>query len=209
VTATAPKIIEADTANLPRLTELLTTAFAHNPVSDWLFRGRQDRHHPAFFAAHLRYALAAGRIDQTDDGNAVAVWIDYTRRAETITARTRFGTEAADAVGDHLLRWTLLDASLHGIQPAEPHWRLAFLAAHPGHQHQGQGGLLLHHATTWQRHLAYLEATANRLVTFYARHGYTAGRPVHIPKGPTLHPMRNTRYRSSLRQPGGGANVVA
>ncbi len=65
-------------AELPRLARVLTAAFATDPVSDWLFDGEQDSHHPAFFGAFLRLAAATGWIEQSVDGLAVAVWIDRT-----------------------------------------------------------------------------------------------------------------------------------
>jgi hypothetical protein len=72
-------VVATSAVEIPRLSMVLSAAFAANPVSDWIFDGEQDRHHPAFFAAFLRCAVATGRVEQSSDGTAVAVWIDRTR----------------------------------------------------------------------------------------------------------------------------------
>jgi GNAT superfamily N-acetyltransferase len=185
-TATPP-VVSTVGAEIPRLAALLTVAFSDNPVSDWLFRGEQDAHHPAYFTAYLRHALAAGRVDQTADGTAVAVWIDRTRSRDLQT----FHRESAEAVRSHMARLTLLEGTLYESQPRQPHWWLAFLGVLPTHRGRGHATCLLNHATGWQgNQLAYLEATSHRLVSLYHRHGFEASLAVHIPQdGPTVHPM--------------------
>jgi GNAT superfamily N-acetyltransferase len=186
-TSTAPAVVSTVGAEIPRLAALLSAAFADNAVSDWLFQGRQDNHHPGFFTAYLRHALASGRVEQTADGTAVAVWIyrDGTENTEI------FKRESADAVGVHLARLVLLEGTLYEAQPKQPHWWLAFLGVLPAHRGRGHGGRLLYHAADWQGgQLAYLEATSHRLTGYYTRHGYTSGTVVHVPQGgPTVHPM--------------------
>jgi GNAT superfamily N-acetyltransferase len=188
-TLVAPAVVPAARVELPRLAQVLSTAFADNPVSDWLFQGEQDSHHPAFFAAYLRHALAAGRIEQTTDGTAVAVWVDHTSRP----ALEVFHRESAEAVGVHLPRLTQLEAALYDAQPRQPHWWLAFLGVLPTHRGRGHGSRLLGHARRWQGDtLSYLEATSLRLVGWYAQHGYCAGPALPVPHGPTVHPMWHT-----------------
>jgi GNAT superfamily N-acetyltransferase len=186
-TSAAPAVVSTVGAEIPRLAAVLSAAFADNPVSDWLFQGRQDNHHPGFFTAYLRHALAHGRVDQTTDGTAVAVWI---HRGGTENAGV-FKRESADAVGVHLARLVLLEGTLYEAQPRAPHWWLAFLGVLPAHRGRGHGGRLLHHATGWQGDAtAYLEATSHRLTGYYTRHGYAPGPVVHIPHGgPVIHPM--------------------
>jgi GNAT superfamily N-acetyltransferase len=186
-TSTAPAVVSTVGAEIPRLAAVLSAAFADNPASDWLFQGRQDNHHPALFTAYLRHALASGRVDQTADGTAVAVWIhrDGTENAGV------FKRESADAVGVNLARLVLLEGTLYEAQPKETHWWLTFLGVLPAHCGRGYGGQLLRHAATWQGdRMAYLEATSHRLRGYFLRHGYIPGPPVRIPQGgPVVHPM--------------------
>jgi ribosomal protein S18 acetylase RimI-like enzyme len=187
---THPDVVPTVTAEIPRLAHLLSAAFATDPVSDWLFQGEQDTHHPAFFTAFLRLAHIAGHIDQTSDGTAVALWIDRTGTRNTTTAHTAFHREIVHAIGHHAMRWHLLDATLTAAHPEHPHWWLAFLAVHPNHQQRGHGNRLLHHAHTRHNHqTTYLEATSRRLTSYYQNHGYQPSAHIHIPTGPPLHPM--------------------
>jgi GNAT superfamily N-acetyltransferase len=183
--ATVLSIVEAE---IPRLARLLTTAFADSPVSDWLFQGEQDTFHPAFFTAYLRHALASGRVEQTADGSAVAVWVNRNHGEPGEQLRR----ESAEAVRYHLARLTLFEATLYEVQPKQPHWWLAFLGVLPTHRGRGHAGRLLGHAVTWQgKRMAYLEASSRRLAGFFDRHGYLPGLTVRVPQGgPTMHPMR-------------------
>ena len=105
-------IVGANPVEYPRLAQLLAAAFAENPVSDWLFDGAQDSAHPAFFLAFLRLAQAGGRIEQSLDGSAVALWVD---RTGTDPGAQQAATEALDeALGAaYRDRWRVLDKALH------------------------------------------------------------------------------------------------
>jgi ribosomal protein S18 acetylase RimI-like enzyme len=183
-------IVGASPVEYPRLAALLTAAFADNPVSDWLFDGAQDSAHPAFFLAFLRLAEAGGRIEQSLDGSAVAVWID---RTGTVPGADEAAGEAIEqALGAaYRGRWRALDGALQPAHPPRPHWSLAFLGTAPGRRGRQYGHHLLEHATSWLGgHPAHLEATSRRLTGYYGRYGFRpAGGAVTVPHGPTLHPM--------------------
>lgn len=183
-------VVVASPVEVARLSMVLSAAFADNPVSDWLFDGDQARHHPAFFAAHLNCAMRHGRVDQTSDGTAVAIWINQTEPLPSEKAR-RLYDDIHAAVGVHRPRWDAFYGAAHETEPDEPHWWLAFLGVLPGHQGRGHGGRLLDHAATWVgTRPAYLEATSRRLAGFYGRHGWHDTQPLAVPAGPVLHRMR-------------------
>lgn len=186
---TAAAVMPATPAELTRLSQVLSCAFATDPVSDWLFDGHQDTRHHAFFHAFLHHAHQTGRIEQTLDGTGVAVWFDNTRPTDS-TVDIAFSDLVRDTVG-HAGRWHALDAGMRAAHPVEPHWWLVFLGVMPGRQHRGYGHLLLHHATTWQAgHPAYLEATSRKLSGYYRRRGYhPTGQAITVDQGPQLHPM--------------------
>ncbi len=193
-------VLTAEPVELPRLAGVLTTAFADNPISDWLFHGEQDHHHPAFFAAFLRWALRGGRVEQTHDGTAVAIWIDYTIPPGDLL--DDFQTEILDAVGRHRTRWLTLDHATANEHPAPPHWWLAFLGVLPTHRGRGAGSALLRHGAHWQDgQPAYLEATSRRLSTYYHHHGYQPTDTIDVPHGPTLYGM----WRDAAPATGGGS----
>lgn len=184
-------IVAAGARDVPRLALVLSAAFADNPVSDWIFNGHQDEHNPAFFAPFLSWAVQAGRVEQSSDGTAVAIWINNTtpQPAALVDA---IHHEVATAVGPHLHRWEAFEHAADANAPTEPHWWLAFLGALPAHQGRGHGGRLLDHAARWlQGTPAYLEATSRRLAGFYGRHGWHDVAPIRVPDGPVLHRMRH------------------
>jgi len=188
---TEPGTVVASVSDVARLSRLLSSAFGDNPVSDWLFDGDQDRHHPAFFTAFLHWAMAGGMVEQTPDGTGVAVWIDYTSPPDPQHV-ARFDTEVIAAVGTHELRWRTFDKATTATHPKQPHWWLAFLGVHPAHRARGHVGHLLDSAAEWLGDTpAYLEATSRRLTAFYQRHGYQPTHHVAVPRGPLLHGMWN------------------
>jgi GNAT superfamily N-acetyltransferase len=184
-------VVEASGWDVPRLALVLSAAFADNPVSDWIFSGQQAQHHPAFFGAFLTCAMQAGRVEQSSDGTAVAVWIDYTTPLPVpLVGSVR--REVAQALGPHLHRWEVFEHAAKATAPAEPHWWLAFLGVMPTHQERGHGGRLLDHAARWlERSPGYLEATSRRLAGFYGRHGWRDVGSIRVPDGPILHRMRH------------------
>jgi GNAT superfamily N-acetyltransferase len=187
--ATKTVVVPAVQADVPRLARVLSTAFARDPVSDWLFDGRQDRHHPAFFTAFLYLGLACGRVEQTVDGQSVAVWIDHRIPLPAATV-AEFDHRLHAAVGEHAPRWRELDAAMRTAHPHEPHWSLTFLGTAPAAQGNGHAGALLGHAADWRAGTpAYLEATSRRLTHFYTGHGYRPHGAITVPGGPALHPM--------------------
>jgi GNAT superfamily N-acetyltransferase len=183
-------VVAACAVEIPRLSMVLSAAFADNPVSDWIFDGDQDRHNPAFFSAFLRCAVQHGRVEQSSDGTAVAVWIDRTR-PWTVDVLRVLHDDLGAAVAPHGSRWDTFEQAAEATEPTEPHWWLAFLGALPAHQGRGHGGRLLDHAAGWLGDTpAYLEATSRRLAGFYGRHGWHDTQPLVIPAGPVLHRMR-------------------
>jgi len=184
-------ILPATTGDIPRLARVLTAAFADNPVSDWLFDGEQDRHHPAFFTAFLHWAIDGGMVEQTPDGTGVAVWIDYTTPPDPQKV-ARFHTDVIAAVGRHELRWRTFDKTTTATHPRTPHWWLAFLGVHPAHRGRRHAQRLLHSAAQWLGDTpAYLEATSRSLTRFYSRHGYQPAHHAMVPRGPSLYGMWN------------------
>ncbi len=118
----------------------------------------------------------------------MAVWVDRSRHPDRDAEA--FRRESAEAVGVHLPRLVLLEATLYEAQPKQPYWWLAFLGVLPAHRGRGHAARLLQHAAGWQGDAtAYLETPSRRLVGQLTRHGYVPGQALQIPHGPTVHPM--------------------
>jgi len=198
-------VVAATRAEVPRLAGVLSAAYLDNPVFDWMFDGDQAIRHPAYFEAFLHLGMDAGRVEQTADGMAVAVWIDGAIVAERAVL-DRFRAEVRLACGHHLARWRKLYSGRLPVHGAGC-WELALLGVRPDHQGRGHGRLLLDHATGWRGDVrAYAELPSRRLVNFFARHGFEDRGRCSPVRGVSLC-MVDTPTCGSADQPAPAANV--
>lgn len=96
-----------------------------------------------------------------------------------------------------LMRHRLLDRASGLLyfdrhHPKEPHWYLQMLGTEPEWQGKGIGSSLLAPILdrcdrTGER--VYLEASKEKNIPFYARHGFVVTEEMHVPKGPTMWAM--------------------
>jgi ribosomal protein S18 acetylase RimI-like enzyme len=166
--------------------EVLAQAFQDDPVFRWWIPGDDARRGvlPAFFDL---VAQGSDEVHVTEGGGSVAVW-------------NRPGAdddeEMADAVaaiaGDHTERLFTILELMAEQHPAEPHWYLFFLATRPGLQSRGLGSALMRpvlERCDADGVPAYLEATTERGVDLYRRHGFEVTGEIRLPDGPSLWPM--------------------
>jgi ribosomal protein S18 acetylase RimI-like enzyme len=179
----------AGTADLDRVTECISLAFATDPV--WAVAlGRPDGltdHHLAYWRLFVEGASRYGTVFMTDGGEAVSVWLPPD------------GTELTDRLSVQLDR--LLDESLtpggaaamrqlyerfEASRAAQPtHAYLSLLATHPAQRGRGVGQALL----------------AGDLERWDA-----AGVPAYLE---STNPANNHRYeRAGFRSVGGFAAVI-
>ena len=76
--------------------------------------------------------------------------------------------------------------------PDEPHWYLPLIGSDPAQQGRGHGSALLKHALALsdaQIMPAYLEATSERNVALYKRHGFEVTGEIRVGTCPLVTPM--------------------
>ncbi|MEV0620437.1 GNAT family N-acetyltransferase [Nonomuraea sp. NPDC050404] len=187
--ALRPVIRQATPDDAGQVSELIATAFAGLRAVSYLVPERRQRHRimSANFRIFVDHALEHGEVHLIDGGPAVAVWLpnltplppphDYDRRL-------------AEATGEFVARFRLMDELFDKIHPRQPHHYLAFLAVHPDRQNQGLGTALLHYQHARLGGLpAYLEASDPRNRDLYLRHGYQSWQPLTLPDGALFWPM--------------------
>ncbi len=167
-------------ADLPRLAEALTEAFADDPGFAWCVPDatRRRRYGPPYFGRLLRRAyLPKGHVFVSGSHDAVALWAPPGDWAIAAPAQlTLLPVVAASARGclARTLRGLAAMEALHR-EVDEPHYYLALMGTHPATQGQGHGSTLLEHMTARcdrEGLPAYLEATTEANRDLYARHGF-------------------------------------
>jgi predicted N-acetyltransferase YhbS len=196
MTGTQPTtaIRTADPADADTITAVLTDAFLHSPIGDWLIPNPDIRRHvyTDYFRIHAEHALHIGLVDVAADENAVAVWFPC---LEDLPDPDEYDQRLAAACGEWLHRFQLIDTTFGEQHPRTPHHYLAFLGVAPSVQGRGIGTALLehHHARLDATNVpAYLEASTPYSRDLYLRRGYTlaANAPLHLPEGgPPVWPM--------------------
>lgn len=141
----------ARTGDIESAAGVLARAFTDEPLMSWIYR--DDRTRPrrlrALYGTVLRMHLGYGPCELTEaDGRvaSVAVWEPPGRRPVPVRTQARhlgafipmFGLELG-ALRRSLLAMAVLDR----LQPAEPHYYLAYLGTDPARQGGGRGGAVL------------------------------------------------------------------
>lgn len=172
--------VHASAADLPAVTDVLTAAFADDPVQQWLFAPAD---HPDagrralfevfvedyFWLGHLYVTRAAGRVA------GAALWSPPDRdvlRGDRVQDLLRvlephLGAELISRLGEL--------ARAHDHRPPVPHLYLGILGVEPDRQASGHGATLL--APTLAECdrtglVAHLESSSERNIPFYERHGF-------------------------------------
>jgi ribosomal protein S18 acetylase RimI-like enzyme len=174
-----PEIRGAREDELAAIGHLISLSFLHLAADAYLVPPLDDRLPVMadFFTLLTEHAYAHGRVDVIDspDGDgivATAVWFD---RTGDMPEPPQYSERLRALAGVHLDRFEALDELFDKHHPAEAHWHLAFLAAHPDHQERGLGSALMrrtHDELDAAGVPAYLEATNENNVRLYRRHGY-------------------------------------
>ncbi|MBT2234731.1 GNAT family N-acetyltransferase [Nonomuraea sp. NEAU-A123] len=205
-----PIIRQGVVSDIGPAADLIATAFNSLDAARYLVPDPDDegRRHPVM-ASHFRLiledALTKGVIDVIDDGRigddidvrldlgpvpaGVAVWFDLTDGP--LPQLEDYDDRLADATGEHVDRFRVLDDLFAKHHPAAPHYYLALLAVHPGYQCHGLGGALVnHHLTRRPDAAVYLEASSLRSAMLYGRLGWRhQGDPFRLPNGALFYPM--------------------
>ncbi|MGD6743370.1 GNAT family N-acetyltransferase [Streptomyces sp. BH106] len=188
-------IRRAGEADRDLVVRLLDEAFMDDPVSGWVFPGEQRRRerHSGLMAAFADATFADGHVDLTEDGSAVALWVDMPAEPEDegdedVPAQVREAVDPDNVRVEQIARWT---EQAHPVGRA--HAYLWMIGVTPERQGQGLGTALM--APVLERCdreglPAYLEASNPRSRELYERLGFTfTGTPIELPDGPTIWPM--------------------
>lgn len=173
-----------------RVIQLLTDAFAADPVARWVWPKESDyrARFPQFASAFGGRAFAFGSADLLDIGGA-ALWLppgvepdgdQMSAQMETTVEPSRVPDLAA------------LFEEMARAHPTEPHWYLPLIGVPPEQQGRGIGSALLFHAVARcdaERLPAYLESSNPRNVPLYERFGFVVRGRIQAGSSPPMIPM--------------------
>ena len=186
----APRLRTATAAETPRLAEVLTQAFADDPVTAWCFPNESDRLERLgrFYGELFLPRMALGRDEiYTDDGlRGVASWTPPGKGHMSTIDNLRLLPRMAAVCGRGLPRTLRALSFLESQFPGEPHWHLPFLGVAPESQGHGIGSLLMRpilERCDREGTPAYLEASTPRNRALYLRHGFVILDEIRLPDG--------------------------
>ena len=134
-------------ADLARVTETLTLAFASDPVWGVALAGPDGStaHHPAYWSLFVEGALRYSTVFVADDDSAVSLWIppDGTELSDEQDGAARALVRTSLEPGAATALFSLWDRFEANHPHGEPHAYLSLLATHPDHSGKGAGQRLL------------------------------------------------------------------
>ena len=188
------EVRKARRVDAARIAAVLARAFDDDPLVTWMFPDERVRRArlPRFFRTLLRPALALDEVYTTTTVEGAAFWNPPGTFPFGWVTNARVGLAVATMLGPHLRACApgLLYFDRH--HPTEPHWYLQMLGTDPDAQGRGVGSALLR--TVLDRcdeagARVYLEASKEKNVPFYARHGFVVTEEMQVPRGPRVWAM--------------------
>jgi ribosomal protein S18 acetylase RimI-like enzyme len=164
----------------PAIIETVVTAFANDPAFRYFF-GTDPNYEPkasAFVGYLFDKRIVHNTIWVTDACEAVSLWSppDHMLTDDHRNLTKELYVAMQQSVGAEAARnLEIYDAMVDAGLPAEPHWYLGILAAHPARAERGAGKLVMDAGLAHVRAhhgLAILETTNERNPEYYRRAGW-------------------------------------
>ena len=183
-------VAKATRADVPALSKAMARAFYDDPVvGDWCFAdaSKRTRRLERFFELFLhRVYLTHDECHTTDELVGGAFWLPpgtwEIGAFEELRLIARMATFTRGATPRILQALSTIEAK----HPHEPHYYLQFAGVEPERQGQGIGSQLLRpvlERCDRDGVPAYLEATCERNVALYERHGFALVEKISLPGG--------------------------
>lgn len=195
-------VIPASPAHVDEAAALLGATFRADAVMARFFiapASERQRRLTALFELFLRQGMRDGIVDlaRDDDSGALVGAAIWSRPGRTAGGLGRLLADLpllVRAFGWRGLNHAAkLEKKMDRARPAEPHWYLGVVGAHPDARGQGVGSALLAHRLATVDRLdapAYLEASTPRSAALYARFGFVVtGVDTAFPEGMRPVPM--------------------
>jgi ribosomal protein S18 acetylase RimI-like enzyme len=187
-----PPIRKATRDDVPSLALALARAYYQDPVWSFLLpdEARRELALRRYFTIELRDVVLPHDTAWTTEraiGALLSLPPGHWRLSPLTMARR--GPAFLRAFGSDLPRSLLALTLLERVHPRVPHYFLAYAGIPPEWQSKGLGSALvspLLERSDAERSPVYLEATSERAVAFYQRHGFAVTDELRLKNGPPL-----------------------
>ena len=193
-TVSADQVRKARSSDIASLAQALARAFDDDPLSTWMFPDAMARSErlSRLFVALLKVALPLDEVYTTDSLKAAAIWNPPGTFPLGWRVNIRMGFIMTRLLGARLAVCAPGLMYFDSHHPKEPHWYLQVLGTEPESQGKGLASALLSSVLdrcdrTGER--VYLEASKERNIAFYVRHGFAVAEAMQVPRGPKVWPM--------------------
>jgi ribosomal protein S18 acetylase RimI-like enzyme len=194
----APAVRPATRFDVGAVADVLTDAFATDPVLSWLLpptlRNQRKRLHRLWRLVAAGYVEHGKNVYLTEDGTGAAVWAPPGTWASTTSEVLSQLVPYVTIFGRAMGKATRLSTAMIGHHPTSPkHWYLYAIGTHTAAQGRGVGSALLRDRLDeldQRGEPAYLESSNIRNVPLYQRHGFEVVEEITVPGGgPSLWRM--------------------
>ncbi|KTD18005.1 GNAT family N-acetyltransferase [Legionella jordanis] len=168
-------------ADIKAAADILTQAFAQDPVMNWIFGDQYQERAPAMFEATTRYCMLYGKAFCTTGMEAVALRKLPSDKKFSLWKGFRSGFFALpklmgkDAFKRLMTFDKLIEKERHRLMGKEPFWYCWCLATRPEKQGQGFGTALMNHTFKLAQETGfpcYLETAKPENQLLYEKNGY-------------------------------------
>ena len=182
----------AGTSGRRQIVDVITLAFATDPVARWAYPNSQQ--YLEYFPNFIR--LFGGRAFDTETAfyingfPAAALWLPPNVQPDEDALVALFQNTVSRELQDALFAFFEQMGKLH---PTEPHWYLPMIGVDPTRQNKGYGSMLMRQALAAcdrDRLPAYLESSSPRNITLYVRHGFEIVGTIQAGSSPPMFAMR-------------------
>jgi ribosomal protein S18 acetylase RimI-like enzyme len=179
----------ATAEDVTAVAETLAAAFHDDPVLSWCHPDPDRRRAvlPRSFAIIAAANVPHGGVYTTDGALGAAVWVPPGVEEDEAS-----GAELLELAGPDAPRLVEVFRLMGEHHPTDPHHYLFLLGTRPEHQSRGVGSALMRpvlEACDREGLPAYLEATSQRNLALYQRHGFAVTTEIPLPDGPSLWAM--------------------
>jgi ribosomal protein S18 acetylase RimI-like enzyme len=194
------EVVSLSRTDIKKATCVFKRSFTNDPIMNYIYPvdKMSDKLSTTYFGFTVRYYWEYGAILKPKNLEGISIWVPPRKlkikisgvlKSRLYMIPVRLGREAFGR-----LNVIMEQSKKYHIKYAPgPHYYLMVLAVDPDHQSKGFGSALMRpvlQKADEEGLPCYLEASNERVIPLYQRHGFKVMEEIKIPDGPSLWAMR-------------------